>query len=76
MNRPYIENKKYFTTTNRKLENFLYLHKIHHVGQYKNDDSMNAWVYLVTPRFKEVLEEYYSIYLPDTPLTPVSVGTI
>lgn len=51
-----------FQTTNRKLENFLYLHKIHHVGQMKNEDGMNVWLYSVTPRFTEVLNEFKSIY--------------
>lgn len=57
-------NNPYFTTTNRKLENFLYLHKIYHVGQHKSEDGMTTWVYLSTPRFKEVLDEFRSIHQP------------
>jgi len=76
MSKANLENRRYFTTTNRKLENFMYLHRINHVGQFKNDDGMNAWVYIVTPRFREILEEFYSIHMPDTPLTPISVDLI
>lgn len=51
-----------FTTTNKHLENFLHLHKVHFIRQTKAEDGMPTWIYSITPRFKEVFDEYKLLY--------------
>jgi hypothetical protein len=51
-----------FETMNRKLEQFLYLHGISHMSQYKNVDGMNVWVYNDTDNLRRVVAEFRSIW--------------
>lgn len=51
-----------FKTTNRHLEQFLFMHKIRFVSQSKTEDGMNCWSYLVNKQFLEVLKEYKDIH--------------
>lgn len=51
-----------FETTNRKLEQFLYLHKIVACGQHKSEDAMNVWEYQRTPELERVVAEYKELY--------------
>lgn len=55
--------KDTFETMNRKLEQFLFLHGILHIGQYKNDDGMNTWVYSNTDELRRVVAEFRSIWI-------------
>ena len=51
-----------FETTNRKLENFLYMHDIEHTRCYRRpEDDMTVWVYYRTPELSAVVEEYLAI---------------
>ena len=56
------EAMKTFETTNRKLENFLYVHRISFIKQRKTEDGLNCWEYVVTDEFKRVIEEYKELY--------------
>lgn len=56
------QNINIYTTSNRELENFLYLHRVRFLYQNKSEDGLTCWTYLVNDRFNEVLEEYKSIY--------------
>lgn len=47
-----------FETTNRELENYLYLNGISFKGFYKNNDYMTVWQYDRTEWLEEVLEMY------------------
>lgn len=51
-----------FYVTNRKLEQFLYAHRIDFIGQKKSTSGRTCWVYIRTPRFDEVLAEYEQLY--------------
>ncbi len=51
-----------FETANRKLEQFLYAHKIVACGQHKSDDAMNVWEYQRTPELERVVAEYKALY--------------
>lgn len=53
---------KEFSTTNRKLEQFLYLHRIDFRGQRKTNDLLTEWVYDNTPRLQEVVAEFLIIW--------------
>lgn len=56
------QNINIYTTSNRELENFLYLHRVRFLYHNKTDDGLTCWTYLVNARFNEVLAEYKSIY--------------
>lgn len=47
-----------FTTRNRKLEQFLYLHGIDYVSWDKDDDGMTVWTYKRTPEVEHIAEEF------------------
>ena len=51
-----------FYTTNRHLENFLFMHRIRFQSQQKNEDGTNQWAYLVDEKFQEILDEYKKLY--------------
>lgn len=57
-----MNNFTQYVTTNRKLENFLYLHKVDFISQHKTDDGLTAWVYERTPEFERALDEYKLLY--------------
>lgn len=50
-----------FETMNRKLEQFLYLHGIPHIDQYKSIDGLNVWVYHDSAEVKRVVTEFRTI---------------
>ena len=60
---PNAQNTNTFETMNRKLEQFLFMHGINHIGQYKSVDGLNVWIYEKTPRFDSVVAEYRSIWV-------------
>ena len=51
-----------FSTTNRHLENFLFMHRIRFISHGKTEDGMTKWTYLVDEKFEEVLREYKELY--------------
>lgn len=51
-----------FTTTNRKLEQFLYMHKIMFARFSKSEDGMTVWEYERTPELEAVVAEYKKLY--------------
>lgn len=51
-----------YETTNRKLENFLFIHDIFHLSYYKSPiDGLTVWVYADTPELRRVVAEYMEI---------------
>lgn len=50
-----------FETSSRKLEQFLFVHDIFHVGFHKNEDNMTVWEYPKTPEVMGVVEEFRAI---------------
>ena len=58
----HMETARIFKTANRRLENFLFLHRIHFFDQKKNDDDMTEWYYIVTPQFRKVYQEYRELW--------------
>lgn len=48
----------YFTTTDRRLEQFLYAHFIPFHHQSKDQRGHTVWHYQTSPRFVLVLNEY------------------
>lgn len=50
-----------FETKNRRLEQFIYVHKINHIRQYRDIENLNVWVYEDTPELRAVIEEYEQI---------------
>ncbi len=54
-------NTKTFTTTNRELENFFFMHNIRFLRFWKGDDLLTVWEYEDTPYLREVLAEYAAI---------------
>ena len=58
-----MQNTNTFETMNRKLEQFLYLHGISHIGQYKSADGLNVWIYERTPEAQRVVAEYRAIWI-------------
>lgn len=54
-------NKDIFTTSSRKLEQFLFVHDIFHTGFHKDDDNMTVWEYPNTPEVMEIVEEFREI---------------
>lgn len=56
-----IDNGNIFTTTSRKLEQFLYVHGIQHESWHKNEDGMTAWVYTLNPETRRIIDEYREI---------------
>lgn len=54
----------HYETSNRKLENFLFVHDIFHVRWYKNPiDGLTVWVYDDTHELRRVVAEYMEIAL-------------
>ena len=55
-----IENTRLeeFDTTNRDLENYLFIRDIRFHRQYRGEDCMVHWVYRKTPRFLQALKAY------------------
>lgn len=54
--------KTVFATTNRHLENFLYMHRVEFIGQHKTEENLNEWIYAISPSLMRSLEEYDSLY--------------
>jgi hypothetical protein len=54
-------NMDIFETKNRRLEQFIYVHKISHIRQYRDIENLNVWVYEDTPELRAVIEEYNQI---------------
>ena len=54
-------SRNLFETANRKLEQFLFMHDIHHTGFYKNMDGMTVWMYSLDEDGRRVLEEWRQI---------------
>lgn len=54
-------NMKLFETTNRNLENFLYMHKITFSDQKKMEDGTTCWIYRRTEKFERVFREYMEL---------------
>ena len=50
-----------FETNSRKLEQFLFLHDIHHSSWRKDDDGMTVWAYPKTDEVVRVVDEYRDI---------------
>lgn len=50
-----------FETNSRKLEQFLFLHDIHHISWRKDDDGMTVWEYPRTKDAVRVVDEYREI---------------
>ena len=50
------------TTTNRRLEHFLYGIGIYPLKSYRQWDCMTAWVYEATPQFKAAVKRYRELY--------------
>ena len=61
-----MNSNRIFKTTNRKLEQFLHMHRIAFVDQCKSADGMNEWFYAVTPDFVKVYQEYRELYINNT----------
>ena len=59
--RNHTMNKTPFETTFRKLEQFFFVHDIHHNGFYKNMDGLTVWTYLLDEEGLRVLEEWRRI---------------
>ena len=53
--------KSVFETSSRKLEQFLYVHDIHHQSFYKDLDNMTVWVYPDSEELRDVVDEYRRI---------------
>lgn len=49
---------KIFETTNRKLEQFLYMHEILHIGSRTNEDTYTVWQYEDTPELHATIQEF------------------
>lgn len=58
---PVVEKTNLFETSNRRLEQFLFVHDIFHTGWYKNSDGLTTWTYPDTPEVKRVVAEYREI---------------
>lgn len=54
-------NNRIFETSSRKLEQFLFVHDILHVGFHKDDDNMTVWEYPKTPEVMEIVKEFRAI---------------
>lgn len=52
-----------FKTTNRRLEQFLHMHRIAFDDQRKGADGMTEWFYIITPQFLKVYREYQELYI-------------
>jgi len=52
---------KIFETTNRKLEQFLYMHEILHIGSRTNEDTYTVWQYEDTPELHEIIREFKTV---------------
>ena len=50
--------KKTLITTNRRLENYLYIIGIDAIRHWKMWDDMTAWEYEDTPELRQAVEEY------------------
>ena len=51
----------FFTTTNRRLEQFLFVHDIQHERWYKNPEGLTVWVYRNNEEVSHVVSEYMAI---------------
>ena len=49
---------KCFETTDRRLEQFLFVHHIHFSHQRKDDCRRNVWAYPISPHLRRVVREY------------------
>ena len=47
-----------FETCNRRLEQFLFVHDIHFMEWYKNEDGLTCWVYPDNMEIRGVVEEF------------------
>ena len=45
-------------TCNRRLEQFLFVHDIHFMEWYKNEDGLTCWVYPDNMEIRGVVEEF------------------
>lgn len=57
-----MNNTNIFSTTNRHLEQFLYMHRIHFHIWNKSEDGCTTWHYHVTDELTEILNEYRDLY--------------
>lgn len=57
-----MNNANTFSTTNRHLENFLFMHRIRFISFDKTEDGMTRWTYLADHRFEKILDEYKQLY--------------
>lgn len=51
-----------FSTTNRHLENFLFMHRVRFIFHDKTDDGMTRWTYIDDDKFRKTLNEYKELY--------------
>lgn len=56
------ESSPIFATTNRHLENFLFMHRIRFSSQEKTEDGVTKWSYFADDAFNRVLTEYKQLY--------------
>lgn len=49
---------RYFETTNRRLEQFFFVHCIEHLSWYKNQEGLTVWVYPATEEVFRVAAEF------------------
>lgn len=50
-----------FETTNRKLENFLYMHDVLFTSYRKGEDGMTVWTYTKNDELMRIVNEYKEI---------------
>ena len=53
-----MNQQKTITTTNRRLENYLYVLGINPIRMYKSWDMMTVWEYEDTPQLRELTAEF------------------
>ena len=57
------EQTEKWCVTDRRLENFLYAHRVDFIAQTKDRSGKTVWIYLDTERFREVVAEYRLLYI-------------
>ena len=51
-----------FQTTNRHLENFLFMHRINFHTWFKNESGDTVWIYRITDELTNAINEYRALY--------------
>lgn len=59
------EQMEKWCVTDRRLENFLYVHRVDFIAQAKDRSGKTVWIYLDSERFRIVLEEYRMLYIDE-----------